>query len=43
MNCLLNLGEPITELVKVVSNGIGTLKEPRRIRKKAEAEANAIS
>lgn len=44
MNSLiyLNLTEPITELVKVVRNGIGTLYEPRRIRKKAEAEAKAI-
>lgn len=38
----LNITEPITELVKVVSNGIGTLYEPRRIRKKAQAEAKAI-
>lgn len=44
MNSLINLNltEPITELVKVVRNGIGTLYEPRRIRKKAEAEAKAI-
>jgi hypothetical protein len=38
----INITEPITELVKVVSNGIGTLYEPRRIRKKAEAEAKAL-
>lgn len=37
-----NITEPITELVKVVSNGIGILYEPRRIRKKAEAEAKAL-
>lgn len=42
MGSLVNLGEPISELVKVVSNGIGSLYEPRRIRKKAEAEAKAI-
>lgn len=44
MGCLINLNltEPITELVKVVSNGIGTLYEPRRICKKAEAEAKAL-
>ena len=38
----INITEPITELVKVVSNGIGTLYEPRKIRKKAEAEAKAL-
>lgn len=38
----INITEPITELLKVVSNGIGTLYEPRRIRKKAEAEAKAL-
>ena len=38
----INITEPITELVKVVSNGIGTLYEPKRIRKKAEAEAKAL-
>lgn len=38
----INITEPITELVKVVSNGIGTLYEPRRIRKKAEAGAKAL-
>lgn len=44
MGCLINLNitEPITELIKVVGKGIGTLYEPRHITKKAEAEAKAL-
>lgn len=44
MGCLINLNitEPITELIKVASKGIGTLYEPRQITKKAEAEAKAL-
>lgn len=38
----LNLTQPITELIKVVSSAIGTLYRPRKIRKEAEAEAYAI-
>ena len=38
----LNITKPITELIKVVSKGIGTLYEPRHITKKAEAEAKAL-
>lgn len=38
----LNITKPITELIKVVSKGIGTLYEPRQITKKAEAEAKAL-
>ena len=44
MGCLINLNltEPITELIKVASKGIGTWYEPRYITKKAEAEAKAL-
>ncbi len=36
---LTGLSKPLTKLVEVVSKGIGTLYEPRSIRKKADAEA----
>lgn len=36
-----SLTAPITKLIETTSNGIGTLYEPTRIRKKAEAEASA--
>ena len=35
-------GKPLEKLVEVVSNGIGTLYQPRAIRKKAEADAYAF-
>lgn len=41
---LINLGDlskPATVLVEKVSNAVGILYEPRRIRKRAEAEADA--
>ncbi len=41
---LVDLGElskPATVLVKKVCNAVGILYEPRRIRKRAEAEADA--
>ena len=38
-----SLTEPITKLIETTSNGIGTLYEPTRIRKKAEAEAHAAT
>ncbi len=43
-NSIINLGElanPATVLIEKVSNAVGVLYEPRRIRKKAEAEAEA--
>jgi Protein of unknown function (DUF2806) len=43
-NSLINLGElskPATVLIEKVSNAVGILYEPRRIRKRAEAEAEA--
>ena len=43
-NSLINLGDlakPINTFVVKVSNAVGILHEPRRIRKAAEAEANA--
>ncbi len=43
-NSLINLGnlsKPATVLIKKISNAIGVLYEPRRIIKKAEAEAEA--
>ncbi len=44
-NSLLNIGqlaEPITKMVEAVSAGIGVLYEPTRIRRKAEAKAQAL-
>jgi hypothetical protein len=38
----LNLTEPISKLIETVGNGIGILYEPRRIREKAKAEADAL-
>jgi hypothetical protein len=38
-----SLTEPITKLIETTSNGIGTLYEPTRIRKKAEAEAHVAT
>lgn len=35
-------GKPMEKLIEVVSNGIGTLYRPRKIRKEAEAQAYAI-
>lgn len=35
-------GKPLEKLVEVISQGIGTLHEPRRIRKKADADAYKI-
>lgn len=35
-------GKPIEKLIDVVSNGIGTLYRPRKIRKEADAQAYAI-
>jgi len=43
-NSIINLGDlakPATVLIEKVSNALGVLYEPRRIRKKAEAEAEA--
>ncbi|MBJ7554442.1 DUF2806 domain-containing protein [Marinomonas spartinae] len=43
-NSIINLGDlakPATVLIEKVSNAVGVLYEPRRIRKKAEAEADA--
>lgn len=39
---LVGLSEPLTKLIEVVSNGIGTVFKPRVIRKKADAEAYRI-
>lgn len=38
----LNLTEPISKLIETVGNGVGILYEPKRIRKKALAEAEAL-
>jgi len=35
-------GKPLEKLVEVVSDGIGTLYRPRKIRKEADAQAYAI-
>ena len=35
-------GKPLEKLIEVVSNGIGTLYRPRKIRKEADAQAYAI-
>ena len=43
-NAVINLGDlakPATVLIEKVSNAVGVLYEPRRIRKRAEAEADA--
>ena len=43
-NSLVNLGDisrPVTILIEKVSNAVGVLYEPRRIKKRAEAEAEA--
>lgn len=43
-NSIINLGDlakPATVLIEKVSNAVGILYEPRRIRNKAQAEANA--
>lgn len=43
-NSLINFGDiskPVTVLIEKVSNAVGVLYEPRRIRKHAEAEAEA--
>lgn len=39
---LLGLSEPVGKLVETVSRGVGILYEPRKIRKNAEANAEAI-
>lgn len=36
------LSEPLTKLVESVSSAVGVIYEPRRIRKRAEAEADAM-
>ncbi len=36
-------GKPLEKLIEVVSNGIGTLYRPRKIRKEADAQAYAIN
>ena len=36
-----DLAKPATVLIEKVSNAVGVLYEPRRIKKKAEAEAEA--
>jgi len=36
---LTGLGQPITKLIEVVSNAVGTVYKPRQMRKEAEAEA----
>ena len=35
-------GKPLEKLIEVVSNGIGILYRPRKIRKEADAQAYAI-
>ena len=35
-------GKPLEKLIQVVSDGIGTLYRPRKIRKEADAQAYAI-
>ncbi len=35
-------GKPLTKLIKVVSSGLGVLYEPRKIRRKAKAKADAL-
>lgn len=35
-------GKPLKKLIEVVSNGIGTLYRPRKIRKEADAQAYAV-
>jgi uncharacterized repeat protein (TIGR03899 family) len=42
INDLAGLKDPLTKLVESVSGAIGVLYEPRRIRKKAEADADAM-
>lgn len=39
---LLGLAEPATKLIELVSNAIGTVYEPRKIKKLADAEAYRI-
>ena len=39
---LLGLAEPATKLIEMVSNAIGTIYEPRKIKKLADAEAYKI-
>ena len=36
---LLGLAKPVEKLEEIVSNAIGTLYEPRKVRKLADAEA----
>lgn len=38
----LHLTEPITKLIETVGNGIGVIYEPKRILKKAKADAEAL-
>jgi len=43
-NSVINLGDiskPVTVLIEKISNAVGVLYEPRRIRKRAEAEVEA--
>ena len=39
---LLGLAEPATKLIEIVSGAIGTIYEPRKIKKLADAEAYRI-
>ena len=44
VNSIINLGDlakPATSLIEKISDAAGVLYEPARIRKKAEAEADA--
>ena len=42
LNDLIGLKEPLTKMVESISNGIGVVYEPTRIRRKAKAEADAM-
>lgn len=39
---VLGVAEPATKVIEIISNAIGTLYEPRKIRKRADAEAYRI-
>lgn len=41
-NDLTGLSKPITKLIESVAAGVGVLYEPRRIRERAKAEADAV-
>ena len=42
INDLLGLSKPTTKLIELVSNAIGTVYEPRKVKKLADAEAYRI-